>query len=81
MMPAAIPGATARIGKSQGYKGLVVRQEDFDGVAGMTSAWEPTPAEIVALMGGAKVHISVLGAQPPMMVSVGEIPNSEEDQA
>ena len=75
MLTAIIPNSTARIGKSQGYKGLAVRREDFGGVSGMTSAWEPTPSEIELLRNGAKVHVSVLGGQPPMFLSVGEPPD------
>lgn len=74
-MIAAIEGAHAVIGKSQGYKGLPVRQDDFDGVPGLTTAWEPTPAEIAALQSGAKIHVSILGtSHPPMIVSVGKTP-------
>lgn len=74
MLTAIIPDYHAVIGKTQGYNGLAVRVESFDGVEGMTSAWEPTQAEIALLQAGAKIHISVLGSQPPMMVSVGRPP-------
>lgn len=80
MQSVAIEGAVARIGKSQGYKGLAVRRDDFNGVSGMTSAWEPTLEEISRLINGAKIHVSFLGEtippgrQPPMIVKVGEIP-------
>lgn len=82
MMAVAIEGADARIGKSQGYNGLAVRRDNFDGHIGMTSAWEPTPEELRRLLAGAKIYVSFLGetippgAQPPMLVSVGPTPPS-----
>ena len=81
MMIAAIEGADARIGKSQGYKGLPVRCDNFEGHPGMTSAWQPTSDELRRLNEGANVQVSVLGegllpgAQPPMIVTVGEVPD------
>lgn len=82
MLPATIQNYSARIGKSQGYKGLAVRRDSFDGHIGMTSAWEPTQDEIARLIAGAKIYVSFLGetippgAQPPMIVRVGD-PTSE----
>ena len=80
MVPVSIEGAHARIGKSQGYLGLAVRRDNFQGHVGMTSAWEPSQDEIALLQAGAKIHISFLGetipagAQPPMIVTVGALP-------
>lgn len=35
----------------------------------MTSAWEPTPAELAALNAGGKVYLRVVGTEhPPVMV-------------
>lgn len=34
------------------------------------SAWEPTPTELAALNAGALVVLSVVGGQPPVMLSV-----------
>ena len=80
MISVQIENADAQIGKGQGYQNLAVRQDDFDGQVGMTSAWEPSMAELERLVAGAKVHVSFLGvtlmpgAQPPMIVTVGEVP-------
>ena len=75
MMIAMIEDCDAIIGKSQGYKGLPIKAFDCDGTPGLKTAWEPTPAEIAALQSGAKIHVTILGtAHPPMLVTVGEIP-------
>lgn len=39
------------------------------------SAWEPTPDELAALNAGGSVILSIVGGQPPVMLSV-EIPTS-----
>jgi hypothetical protein len=64
------------IGKAQGFFGLPVRVGvNFElGARTFTSAWEPTPAELEALAAGAKVHVQVVGHQPPILVTVGEPP-------
>jgi hypothetical protein len=76
-----IPGATRVLGKSQGYLGLAVRDElvhdtvNGAGTPAMTTAWEPTPAEIEAIVKGAPVHVQILGTRhPPIMVTVGQPP-------
>lgn len=78
-----ISGATRVLGKSQGYLGLPVRDEVIsDSVNGpgtpcMVTAWFPTPEEILALMGGAPVHVRILGVEhPPILVEVGEAPDA-----
>ncbi|WP_370677575.1 hypothetical protein [Pleomorphomonas sp. PLEO] len=78
-----VSGATRVLGKSQGYLGLPVRDETINdtvngpGTPCMVTAWLPTPAEILALMGGAPVHVRILGAEhPPIMVEVGEVPDA-----
>ncbi|MGJ5149859.1 hypothetical protein [Bradyrhizobium sp. HKCCYLR1023] len=76
-----IEGATRVIGKSQGYLGLPIRDEQLDcSVNGpvtpaMVTAWLPTPEELAALNAGAAVHVRILGTQhPPIMVTAGEPP-------
>ena len=80
MISVQIENADAQIGKGQGYHNLAVRRDNFDGQVGLTSAWEPSIVEIERLAMGAKVHVSFLGetirpgAQPPMIVTVGDVP-------
>ena len=77
----AIRGANRRIGKSQGYKGLPVLDTELqDGTPCMQTAWEPTPEELLALMGGAPIYLHIIGedingdgrSHPPVMITVGE---------
>ena len=43
----------------------------------MTTAWLPTPDELVALLAGAPIHVRILGtAHPPIMVEVGAAPEA-----
>lgn len=75
MMINAIEGCTRRIGKSQGYLGLPLRDELFDGVPSMLSSWQPTPAELAALIAGAPIYVRLLGsAHPPILVTIGPLP-------
>lgn len=84
MMVARIEGATRVCGKDQGYFGLPLRDEMVVDTAAdtrcnsMTTAWLPTPEELVALNAGAAVHVLILGTMPPpMMVKVGPAPAAE----
>lgn len=73
MLIARIEGATRVCGKSQGFKGLPIRDESIDGGNIMHSAWEPTPEEIEMICKGAKIIVSVIGNNPqPIMLSVGK---------
>lgn len=83
MIPAMIEGATRVVGKSQGYIGLPIRDEQRDAVSEgeiaivntMTTAWEPTPDELAAIAAGAKIEITIMGnAHPPINVGVGPVP-------
>lgn len=74
----AIEGCTRRIGKSQGYLGLPLRDDVVDGIPTMTSSWQPTPAELEALIAGAPIYVTLLGqAHPPIMLNVGPVPEGE----
>lgn len=82
MIIARIEGTTRLLGKSQGYLGLPIKDEILtDEVSGqkvhtMTSAWEPTTAELERLQAGAKLHVCLFGVEhPPIMVSVGDVPS------
>lgn len=75
MQAVAIEGATRIIGKSQGYIGLALRDEDRDGTPCMVSAWEPTPDELARLNAGATIHLCILGTgHPPVNIEVGDRP-------
>jgi hypothetical protein len=83
MFVARVEGCTRALGAPQGwnpetdgYCGMLpIRDELRDAMPIMTSAWEPTPAELEALRAGAKVLLRVVGtAHPPVMVYVGEVP-------
>jgi len=68
-----INGHTRVLGKSQGYKGLSIRDELTDHGPQMVSAWEFTPAEITKLQAGESLYLVVLGdGHPPVNFKVGE---------
>lgn len=77
MIPARIDGATHHLGRPPELPDdvpctrLWVRMvEDAPGVWVCESAWEPTPAELAALLAGGKVILRVLGSQPPVVLHV-----------
>lgn len=74
MLPKAIEGTTRRIGKSQGFLGLCIRDMELaDGTPVMVSAWEPTPAELAALNAGQPIYLWIWGTgHPPVMLTVDE---------
>lgn len=81
MIIGVIEGATRRIGKSQGFLGLLLRDIEIDcpvygpNTPAMVTAWEPTPDELAALNAGAKIHVCIYGTtHPPINLSVGEEP-------
>ena len=81
MIVASIDGYTRKLGESQGYQGLPVRDGLIEcEVAGgqvpvMTTAWTPTTEELAALNAGASVNVHLQGTgHPPIMVNVGEVP-------
>jgi hypothetical protein len=71
-----IVGATRTLGKAQGYLGLPVKDEMLGcGAPQMTTAWLPTPEEIIAIVGGAAIYVRILGSShPPILVDVGPVP-------
>lgn len=84
MLIAVIEGVTRRIGKSQGYLGLPVRDDTINckvngpDTPTMTTAWHPMPEELAALNAGAAIHVTLLGNQhPPIMLSVGDPPDGD----
>lgn len=76
-----IAGCTRVLGKSQGYYGLPVRDvrinEAVNGpeTPAMQTAWFPSVDEMRAMVAGAPIILTVIGsAHPPVMMSVGEVP-------
>jgi hypothetical protein len=76
MIPLAIEGTTRRIGKSQGYLGLCVRDFHYgDGTPAMMTAWQPTPDEAQRIADGATIYLTLLGSShPPVLMQVGDAP-------
>lgn len=81
MIPARIAGCTRVLGAPLGWTpetsgevcGQPIRDEMNGDVPCMVSAWEPTPAEIAAIVVGAKVNLRVVGCgHPPVMLFVGD---------
>jgi len=83
MIPARIEGCTRALGAPPGWTpetsgtcvGLPIRDEVNGDMPCMVSAWEPTPAELAAIQGGAKIMLRVVGTgHPPVCVYVGDVP-------
>lgn len=75
MIPNAIEGTTRRIGKSQGYIGLCIRDIETSHGPAMVSSWQPTPAEVERIAAGAPILLMVLGTgHPPVNLEAGDIP-------
>jgi len=81
MIPKRIAGATRWLGAPKGWEPetdgdcshLAILDIEGDGAPVMLSAWEPTPAELQALVAGAPVYLQVRGTvHPPVNVWVGE---------
>lgn len=71
MINVPLEGTTRRIGKSQGYKGLSVKDFDLDGIPAMQTGWELTPGEVEKIKQGGKIIITLLGnAHPLIMVEI-----------
>ncbi|KKC24911.1 hypothetical protein [Sphingomonas sp. SRS2] len=79
MKVAAIDGFTRVLGAPRGWTpetsgecGALPIRDGLNGdVYCMTSAWEPTPEDIAAIVGGAKIYLRVLGTvHPPVSVFV-----------
>jgi hypothetical protein len=80
MINLAIEGTTRRIGKSQGYRGLCVKDFVYgNGTPAMQTAWEPTPSEIARIVAGAPIILTLLGIEhPPVLIEVADL---EKDRA
>ena len=70
-----IKGWTREIGKSQGFIGLPLRDATINTTnlgkqPCMVTAWEPTPAELEAIVNGGLVYLTILGtAHPPVLLT------------
>jgi len=71
MLSLRIANATRVLAESQDeYHALAIRDEDFYGVNGMTSLWEPTPKELEMLNAGGAVRLTILGTvHPPVLIT------------
>jgi hypothetical protein len=82
VIPPGDRDAITVIGKSQGYLGLavhfgtVVDETTGRETPALTTAFQPTPAELAALNAGASVVIRLINVvqHPPIAVWVGETP-------
>ncbi|SDC29826.1 hypothetical protein SAMN05444678_102232 [Sphingomonas sp. YR710] len=81
MIIARIAGCTRVLGAPAGWTpetsgpclGLPIRDEVNGDLPCMVSAWEPTPAELRAILSGAKIMLRIVGTgHPPVMLYVGD---------
>jgi hypothetical protein len=79
MIPARINGTTRVLGAPVGWTpeasgpclGLPIRDEMSADQPCMVSAWEPTPAELAAIMAGATIKLRIVGrGHPPVWLYV-----------
>ncbi len=84
MLPLRISNATRVLAQARpGYHVLAIRDAPVDvaiegGVQqanGMTSLWEPTPAELKMLNAGGSIQLTILGTvHPPVLMAVQPAP-------
>lgn len=81
MIPKHISGATRHLGKPDNWDdaqngqcvGLPIKDNVIDNCRYMISAWEPSPEELAAIIGGAPILLYVSGvAHPVVALGVGE---------
>lgn len=71
-----IEGATRTLGAPHDWDeatsgkcyGLPVRDVVIDGAPYMVSAWEPSPAELQALINGESIHLFIRGTVHPVVM-------------
>ena len=85
MTPVRIEGFTRILGEQQGFIPLpvldVVKDDPVLGANApvMITGWQPTPEEIDRMAAGALIFLMVNGtAHPPVMIAVGQPPNSSD---
>ena len=77
MTPLRIENATRVLAESQDeYLALAILDETgTNGVNGMTSLWEPSPAELRELVQGGAVRLTILGTKhPPVILATQPAP-------
>lgn len=86
MIPKRIAGATHNFGRPYGWNAerdgdvfaLAVRTVAHGGTVRCESAWEPTPDELAILRAGGLVILSVVGSQPPIMLSAEPLAGDDQ---
>lgn len=69
-------GHTRVLGESQGYRGLPIKDalfhdENGNAFNGMISVWKPTEEELMILMHGGYIMLTVVGIHhPPVVIDV-----------
>lgn len=90
MVPKIIDGATRHLGAPAGWKPeadgtcghLAIRDIPFEsGSNRMVSAWEPTPAELMAITAGGNIFLQILGTQHPPVMLWAEAPPVGADKS
>ena len=83
MIPARIENPTRNPGAPEGWDAekngdcvaLAIRDEVWNGMPVMLSAWTPTPAELARLNAGGNIVLCVVGqVHPPVWLSAGNAP-------
>jgi hypothetical protein len=89
MIPGRIQGATSQLTPPENWtaadgpcSGLAIREEVIGETAFMTSAWFPTPAELLLLQAGAPVILRISGrlasrGHPVVGLGVGMAPSDD----
>jgi hypothetical protein len=90
MLAGRIPNATRHLGAPPDWKEpehgicgfLAIKDQPAEGgLNHMISAWEPTPEELVRIAAGAPVLLWIVETvHPPVMLTVGRIPQDGADQ-
>ncbi len=85
MIPGHIDGAHVTLRAPENWKkeqdgvcvGLPIYVEKLpSGAITCSSVWFPTPEEILAIVAGAPVKLTVVGVQPPVRLEVGKVPRA-----
>lgn len=73
MLPVRIEGTTRVLGAPRDWSpddngpccGLAIRDEMLDAMPYMTSAWEPSPADVATILTGGRVMLRIVGTGHP----------------
>lgn len=83
MLPVRINGATRVLGAPPDWNpdtqgpccGLAIRDDLVDQMPYMTSAWEPTPADLAVLNAGGRIMLRIAGGGHPPVAMWAELTN------